>query len=158
MANVSKIKLPDGSVLDIGGGGYELVHSETLQEEAKTLAVGGDLDKYGMFYVYVMLPASSVKYSLFVSYSNNSTFNWENTWNSSVSAEYPFYFRGECRQENDQAYISNGGASQYSTSANPNKTLVLGYLPKYFIMKVNTDGVMLPVGTHVEIYGIRRVI
>ena len=50
MANVRKIKLPDGSVLDIGGG-YELVHSVTLQEEAKTLAVGGDLDKYGMFYV-----------------------------------------------------------------------------------------------------------
>ena len=46
MANVSKIKLPAGSVLDIGGGGYELVHSETLQEEVKTLAVGGDLDKY----------------------------------------------------------------------------------------------------------------
>ena len=129
-----------------------------MQEEAKTLAVGGDLDKYGMFYVYVMLPASSVQYSLFVSYSNNSTFNWGSTWNSSVPAEYPFYFRGECRQENDQAYISNGGASRYSENANPNKNLVTNYLPKYFIMTANTDGVMLPIGSCVEIYGIRRVI
>ena len=111
MANVSKIKLPDGSVLDIGGGGYELVHSETLQEEFRTLAVGGNLDKYGMFYVYVMLPASSVQYSLFVSYSETSVFNWVLTHTNNVSAEYPFYFRGECRQEDERAYISNGGAS-----------------------------------------------
>ena len=140
------------------GGGYELVHSEILQEEVKTLAVGGDLDKYGMFYVYVMLPASSVQYSLFVSYPNTSTFNWGNNWNSSVSAEYPFYFRGECRQEDGQAYISNGGASRYSENVNLNKNLVTSYLPKYFIMTANTDGVMLPIGTNVEIYGIRRVI
>lgn len=140
------------------GGGYELVHSETLQEEVKTLAVGGNLDKYGMFYVYVMLPASSVQYSLFVSYSETSVFNWVLTHANNVPAEYPFYFRGECRQEDDQAYISNGGASRYSTNANPNKTLVPGYLPKYFIMNANTDGVMLPIGSHVEIYGIRRVI
>lgn len=157
--NATKIQLPNGETVNLsGGGGYELVHSETLQEEAKTLAVGGDLDKYGMFYVYVMLPASSVQYSLFVSYSNTSTFNWTNTWNSSVPAEYPFYFRGECRQEDERAYISNGGASRYSENANPNKTLVPGYLPKYFMMTANTDGVMLPIGSHVEIYGIRRVI
>lgn len=129
-----------------------------MQEEVKTLAVGGDLDKYGMFYVYVMLPASSVQYSLFVSYSNTSTFNWVNNWNSSVPAEYPFYFRGECRQEDERAYISNGGASRYSENVNPNKGLVTNYLPKYFIMTANTDGVMLPIGSHVEIYGIRRVI
>ena len=139
-------------------GGYELVHSETLQEEVKTLAVGGNLDKYGMFYVYVMLPASSVQYSLFVSYSETSVFNWSLTHANNVPAEYPFYFRGECRQEDGQAYISNGGASRYSTNANPNKTLVSGYLPKYFLITSNTDGVMLPIGTNVEIYGIRRVI
>lgn len=140
------------------GGGYELVHSETLEEEAKTLAVGGDLDKYGMIYVYVMLPASSVQYSLFVSYSNTSTFNWGKNWSSSVPAEYPFYFRGECRQEDERAYISNGGASRYSENVNPNRNIVTNYLPKYFLITSNTDGVMLPIGTHVEIYGIRRVI
>ena len=129
-----------------------------MQEEVKTLAVGGDLDKYGMFYVYVMLPTSDVQYSLFVSYSNTSVFNWGKTWNSSVPTEYPFYFRGECRQEDGQAYISNGGASRYSENVNLNKNLVPSYLPKYFIMTANTDGVMLPIGSHVEIYGIRRVI
>lgn len=156
--NATKIRLPNGETVNLSGGGYELVHSETLQEEAKTLAVGGDLDKYGMFYVYVMLPASSVQYSLFVSYSNTSAVNWGKNWNSKVPVEYPFYFRCECRQEDGQAYISNGGASQYSENTNLNKNLVTNYLPKYFVMTANTEGVMLPIGTQVEIYGIRRVI
>lgn len=109
MANVNKIKLPDGSVLDIGGGGeYRLAADITTKSEVHTITIDEDTEGNQLeFTDFVMRILSRTNASshqmcqvsivqdeikhdmpnMFQSQSSSTSFNdnwWQCVWNSGL--------------------------------------------------------------------------
>lgn len=145
-----------------GGGvssAYELIAEATLEEEAKQMAVGGNLDEYGIVYYYVKIEAVDTEYYSGISFSETSSINWHymNIQNK-TPINQPYFYRGRYFIEKNRAYCELGNASQYDTNARIFKGSLLtdGIIPKYLIVLSNTDGVNLPVGTHAELWGVKK--
>lgn len=159
---LTKIELPDGTVLKIPntGSGWELINSVTLEEPTKTVALGGNLDEYGIVYFKVSIPAVDEVYYSAISLSQTSAFNWtQNVNQSSTPAEQPYYFRGIYYSEENKAFCEVGKASQYELNArisNAQSSLSIPFIPKYLVVTTNTENINLPVNTHAEIWGIKR--
>lgn len=181
--------LPDGTRVNIGGGGgglsarydeetqniifeetsggsggevssaYEFIAEATLEEEAKQMAVGGNLDEYGIVYFYVKIEAVEQEYFNAISWSQTDSFNWKyNNAEPKTPIGYPYFYRGRYFIEKNRAYCEWGKASRYDTNAKIYQTSIItqDMIPKYLCVCSNTDGVSLPVGTHVELWGVKK--
>lgn len=179
--------LPDGTRVNIGGSGlsarydeetqniifeetgggsgggvssaYELIAEATLEEEAKQMAVGGNLDEYGIVYFYIKIEAVEQEYFNAISWSKTESFDWHcvNT-ESKTAIGYPYFYRGRYFVEKNRAYCEWGKASRYDTNATiyQDSIITVDMIPKYLCVCSNTDGVSLPVGTHVELWGVKK--
>ena len=151
------IEVPQG-----GGGGvssaYELIAEGTLEEEAKQMAIGGNLDEYGIVYFYVRIEAVDTEYYSGVSFSATSSINWSNTiYQTKTPINQPYFYRGRYFMEKNRAYCESGKASQYDTNARIyQSSLITDIIPKYLVVFSNTDEINLPVGTHVELWGVKK--
>lgn len=154
---VKSFVMPDGKLVFVPGG-YELIHSATTEEEVKTFAVGGNLDKYGLLHVYAKVPELETEYYLAMSFSETQSFNWNYQFNqSTVAREYPYYIRADVKMENDQAFIEAGHATRYQSNTKMGSACVISsHRFKYVVLTSNTNDILLPIGTHLEVWGIRK--
>lgn len=158
---LTKIELPDGTVLKIPntGSGWELIDSVTLEEPTKTVALGGNLDEYGIVYYYVKIEAVDTEYYSGISFSETSSIDWHHVVvQNKTPINQPYFYRGRYFIEKNRAYCESGKASQYDNNARIFQSSLLtdGVIPKYLVVFSNTDEINLPVNTHAEIWGIKR--
>lgn len=152
------IEIPQG-----GGGGvssaYELIAEGTLEEEAKQMVIGGNLDEYGIVYYYVKIKAVDTEYYSGISFSATSSINWSNIINQTKTPiNQPYFYRGRYFMEKNRVYCESGKASQYDNNARifQSSLLTNNIIPKYLVVFSNNDGINLPVGTRAELWGVKK--
>lgn len=152
------IEIPQG-----GGGGvssaYELIAEGTLEEEAKQMVIGGNLDEYGIVYYYVKIKAVDTEYYSGISFSATSSINWSNIINQTKTPiNQPYFYRGRYFMEKNRVYCESGKASQYDNNARifQSSLLTNDIIPKYLVVFSNNDGINLPVGTRAELWGVKK--
>lgn len=147
---------PSGS----SGGSWELIDEITLEENTNQVAVGGELDKYGLVYFKISVPAMAQKYYLGMSLSQTPKMNWTQKVNQSeVPIDQPYYFRGIYYFEENKVFCEVGKASQYEINArisNAQSSLIPPFIPKYIVAISNTTDITLPVGTYLGVWGIKK--
>lgn len=140
--------------------GWEFITKQTLEEEAKKMAVGGNLDEYGILYFMCEIPAMQEQYYGGVSFSETSSYNWtQHSYDGNIPIDYAYYFRGILFAQNQKCYAEVAKASRYDQNAklsSAQNSLIIPYFPKYLVITVNTDSVNLPIGTSIEILGIKK--
>lgn len=136
---------------------YELIAEGTLEEEVKQMAIGGNLDEYGIVYYYVKIEAVDTEYYSGISFSKTSSIDWDNLVpQPKTPINHPFFYRGRYFMEKNRAYCESGKASQYDTNARIYQSSLITDIPKYLVVFSNTDEINLPVGTHVELWGVKK--
>lgn len=140
--------------------GWEFITKQTLEEEAKKMAVGGNLDEYGILYFMCEIPAMQEQYYGGVSFSETSSYDWtQHSYDVNIPIDYAYYFRGILFAQNQKCYAEVAKASRYDQNAklsSAQSSLIIPYFPKYLVITVNTDSVNLPIGTSIEILGIKK--
>lgn len=154
------LEIPQGPA---GGGGvssaYELIAEGTLEEEAKQMVIGGNLDEYGIVYYYVKIKAVDTEYYSGISFSATSSINWSNIINQTKTPiNQPYFYRGRYFMEKNRVYCESGKASQYDNNARifQSSLLTNNIIPKYLVVFSNNDRINLPVGTRAELWGVKK--
>lgn len=147
----------------VSGGGvssaYELIAEGTLEEEAKQMAIGGNLDEYGIVYFYVKIESVATEYYNGVSWSETSNIDWHYVGiQNKTPINRPYFYRGRYFIEKNRAYCEWGGASQYDNNARIFRNAIStdDIIPKYLVVFSNDNTTNLPVGTHAELWGVKK--
>ena len=115
MANVSKIKLPDGSVLDIGGGSWNLIKTVTTEEEVSYISenLGGQYSSVLLIFENVWSgsgsKSTSISFNGFTPSSVSNSVSGREYINTSTYPSSGFYEAEMLK--NGYAKIITGGAN-----------------------------------------------
>lgn len=165
MATFKGITLPDGETyLPEGGGsdlsaGYELIVRQTTEEAVKLFSVELDLSSYGIIYFDIEISPSETPYTLVWCLSENENFNWGYIVSfGEVPISYPYYVKGTIitQQEKLNSYVKS--ATRYAEEASyfNGKGGVSSKKFNHMAIVSNSEGIMIPAGTIIEIWGIKK--
>ena len=138
MANVSKIKLPDGSVLDIGGGSWNLIKTVTTEEEVSYISenLGGQYSSVLLIFENVWSgsggKSTSISFNGFTPSGPGNSVSGREYINTSTYPSSGFY-EAEMLKNGYAKIITGGANSSGNRGVFTSSTIEANVLPPAFL-------------------------